>query len=45
MGLHPGDSASSGICIPRGLSRPPPQDTMGYDQQAGGMHPTGMHSC
>ena len=22
-----------------------PPDTTGYDQQAGGMHPTGMHTC
>ena len=31
---------------PGGLGRPPPpSDTMGYGQQAGGTHPTGMHSC
>ena len=24
---------------------PPGKDTMGYDQQAGGTHPTGMHTC
>ena len=22
-----------------------PPDTMGYGQQAGGTHPTGMHTC
>ena len=32
----------------RGWADPPPQDTSdttGYSQQAGGTHPTGMHSC
>ena len=29
---------------PPGQTRPPP-DTTGYDQQAGGTHPTGMHIC
>ena len=24
---------------------PPPLDTMGYGQRAGGTHPTGMHFC
>ena len=24
---------------------PPPSDTMGYGQRAGGSHPNGMHSC
>ena len=24
---------------------PPPQRMLGYSQQAGGTHPTGMHSC
>ena len=38
--LHPGGSASGG-----GLGRPPlPTRTMGYGQQAGGTHPTGMHT-
>ena len=23
----------------------PPPDTMGYGQQVGSMHPTGMHTC
>ena len=27
------------------LGSPPPLDTMGYGQQAAGVHPTGMHSC
>ena len=27
------------------MCRPPPSDTMGYDQEAGATHPTGMHSC
>ena len=35
-----GVSASRG-----GLGRPPPSDTTGYGQRAGGTHPTGMHSC
>ena len=43
-----------GVCIQgvvmgsasRGVGQtPPPSDTMGYGQQAGSMHPTGMHSC
>ena len=25
--------------------RTPPPDTIGYGQQAGGTHPTGMHTC
>ena len=29
----------------RTRGRHPPVDTTGYGQQAGGMHPTGMHSC
>ena len=49
-GLHPGVSASRGVCIrgfyiQRGLDRPPtPADTTGYGQRAGGTHPIGMHS-
>ena len=27
------------------LDRPPPLDTKGYGQQAGGTHPTAMHTC
>ena len=35
-----------GVCIPAVLwGQTPPPSTTGYDQQAGGMHPTGMHSC
>ena len=34
-GLHPR----------RGLGRLPPSDTTAYGQQAGGTHPTWMHSC
>ena len=30
---------------PRTRGRHPPADTMGYGQQVGSMHPTGMHSC
>ena len=33
-----------GVCIQGGFDGPPPS-TMGYGQQVGGMHPTGMHSC
>ena len=36
-GLPPG-----GVCH---HADPHPSDTMGYGQRAGGMHPTGMHSC
>ena len=32
------------IC-PTPLDVDPPWDTMGYGQQVGGAHPTGMHSC
>ena len=44
-GLHP-----RRFCIQGGLPNlldedSPQSDTMGYDQRAGGMHPTGMHSC
>ena len=41
-GLPTGGSAS------RGVNQTPTRDTwdtMGYGQQAGGTHPTGMHSC
>ena len=48
-GLHPGGLAALQVCLQVGFSRPlNPQgtwDTMGYCQQAGGTHPTGMHSC
>ena len=38
-------SHDHGGLLPGGLGRPPESDTMGYGQQAGSMHPTGMHSC
>ena len=39
--LHPGEGVSS-----REVGQtPPPSDTTGYNQQAGGTHPTGMYSC
>ena len=47
-------SYDQGVCIEDGGSAsrggwadppPPPQSTTGYGQQAGGTHPTGMHSC
>ena len=41
-GLHPGRAASRGDLPAGGLGRPP--STTGYGQQAGGTHPTGMHS-
>ena len=35
-----------GVCIGGGVAQtPPPSDTTGYSQQAGGTHPTGIHSC
>ena len=55
VGLHQGESASEvgsaskgglhlgGACIQEGWADAP-SDTMGYGQQAGAMHPTGMHS-
>ena len=41
------------VCITGHMTRgsasrgvgPPPRDTTGYGQRAGGTHPTGMHSC
>ena len=45
-GLYPWGSASSGVCLQGGWADLPPRwDTMGYSQQGGGTHPTGMHSC
>ena len=41
-GLHPG-GLHPGIYIGGELDRLP-QDTTGYGQQSGSMHPTGMHS-
>ena len=40
-GLHPGGGLHQGGADPPS----PPWDSMGYGQQAGGTHPTGMHSC
>ena len=38
-------SHDQGVCIRgMGVGQTPPS-TMGYGQQAGGTHPTGMHSC
>ena len=40
-------SASVGLHLRGGWADPPPRDTWdtkGYDQQASGMYPTGMHS-
>ena len=31
--------------LPSAEIHPPAQCMLGYGQQAGGMHPTGMHSC
>ena len=42
-GLHPGGSAFGGGLHPKGED--PTKDTTGYGKQAGGTHPTGMHSC
>ena len=42
-GLPPRGVFIQGV-LPRGGGADPPSTT-GYDQQAGGMHPTGMHSC
>ena len=39
-GLYPGEVCIQGVGNP-----PPPLDTTGYRQRAGGTHPTGMHSC
>ena len=50
-GSASGGSVSMGFCLQGGLSTggwadlPPRWDTMGYSQQGGGTHPTGMHSC
>ena len=44
-GLHTGGSASRGVSIQGGWADPPPSDTTGYGQRAGGTQPTGMHSC
>ena len=45
-GLHPGEVCIRGdLHAGRGLARPSPLDTTGYNQRAGGALPTGMHSC
>ena len=45
-GLYWGGSLSTGVCIGGlGVGQTPPSDTVGYGQQAGGMHPAGIHSC
>ena len=44
VGVHLGDLHLA-VCIQGGLADPTPSDTMGYGQQAGGTHPTGMRSC
>ena len=41
---HDRGSCLRGVCIRAGLGRPPPPSITRYGQQAGGMHPTGMHS-
>ena len=39
------ESWMGGVCIRRGLDRPPPEsDATGYGQPAGCTHPTGLHS-
>ena len=37
-----GSTSGGGVCIQGGRS---PSDTIGYGQQAGGTHSTGIHSC
>ena len=44
LGKHPWADTPLGRHPPRSWADPPPADT-GYDQQAGGTHPTGMQSC
>ena len=39
---HPGQAPPLSSA---GIHTPPLVDTTGYGQQAGGTHPTGMHSC
>ena len=40
-----GESASKGESAAMMAWAVPPSDTMGYGQQSGGTHSTGMHSC
>ena len=44
-GTPPGRYTPSQQVHPPGRYTPRPQCMLGYGQQAGGMHPTGMHSC
>ena len=48
--MHRWSLDQEGICIQEGLhlggwADLPPQDTTGHGQEAGGTHPTGMHTC
>ena len=43
--MHHRGSASRGLSPWGGGVEQSPLSTMGYDQQVGGTHPTGMHSC
>ena len=48
--VHPQAGSPPGRCTPwvgtpRAGTPPRPQCMLGYGQQAGGTHPTGMHSC
>ena len=45
LGRHPAQADTTpGKTLPLGR-HPPAQCMLGYDQQADGAHPTGMHSC
>ena len=39
------DTPQADTPLPNACWDTPPADTTGYGQQAGGTHPTGMHSC
>ena len=43
--VHPPGQVPPGQVHPPGRYTPLPQCMLGYGQQAGGTHPTGMHSC
>ena len=43
LGRHP--QADTPLLGRHPLGQTPPGQTMGYGQQAGSTHPTGMHSC
>ena len=45
VGLHLGGLLAGGLHLGSGRTPRLKSDTMGYGQQAGGIHPTGMHSC